>query len=808
MAALLSVGALPKSVRVVNLAGEPLRPELVNLLYQTGTVDKVYDLYGPSETTTYSTFTRRMANGPVTIGRPIANTRVYLLDSHLHPVPIGVPGELYIGGAGVARGYLNRPELTAEKFPSDPFSDDSSARIYRTGDLARYLPDGNIEFLGRTDNQVKIRGYRIELGEIESVLNRHFAVKESVVIAQERQGTSERELIGYVVLDETSALGITDVRTYLTTKLPAFMIPYVIVSLDVLPVTPNGKIDRSKLPSPEISPRDLGAIPIPPRSELEELIANIWRDVLQIENLTVHDNFFALGGHSLLAIQIVSRLQEAFNKEVPLRLLFDAPTIAELGQELKTIIRDGRDPELPPIVRAPRDRPLPLTLNQEHLWKLDQVMPGTHFFNMPYVYQLSGNLNVEALGRALAEIIRRHEALRTIFAVKNGRAEQVIKPALDFRLTCNDLRAVAPKVILDRAAKLILDERESPFELATGPLLRVKLLQLTNREYLLLVTMHHIISDHGSMRVFYSELLVLYRSFCDRQLPKLLEPTTHLADIAVWERSLLDRGGFDGQVDFWEKQLVSPLPRLRFGKKRTRKRQLAFITNGNPLEVGTERFAAMKALARAENVTPFLVVVTALAISLVAHTGERDVRIATVVANRTQKETEQVVGYLMNTIVLRFVMETARTCRQLLKESREIFVAASSRQQLPFEYLTQRLVEHQNISAEDVSQVLLMYNGSQFQETCESVGMDFAPLGIKTVTAETRPMISSFDLVIDLREMSTKLTGTVNFRSDHIETKEASLISKTLFRVLEFMCKTPNAPIGAIVDREQLTANS
>ena len=456
MAGLLAAGPLPASVRVVNLAGEPLRSELVDQLYQTGTVEKVYDLYGPSETTTYSTFTRRTATGPATIGRPIANTRVYLLDSHLQPVPIGVPGELCIGGAGVARSYLHRPELSAARFISDPFSKDPRARIYRTGDLARYLPDGNIEFLGRTDNQVKIRGYRIELGEIESILSQHPAVTESVVIASsfpplrrrrinaevalptsgmreeappsrpypvEGEGVSEtdRNLIAYFVPMAKKPSEI-ELRRFLNEKLPDYMVPSLFISLDTLPRNPNGKIDRSKLPSPEESPHDLNAISIPPRSELEELVANIWRGVLQIQTVGVHDNFFALGGHSLLAIQVVSRLQDAFNKEVPLSLLFDAPTIAELTNRCEDLLKDGQAPSLPPIKPVPRDEALPLSMNQEHLWRLDQMMPGTHFFNIPYIYRLSGSINVEALEQALCEIVRRHETLRTVFDVVSGRA--------------------------------------------------------------------------------------------------------------------------------------------------------------------------------------------------------------------------------------------------------------------------------------------------------------------------------------------------------------------------------------------------
>ena len=334
-----------------------------------GNVNKVYDLYGPSETTTYSTFTLRASNQPATIGRPIANSRIYILDGSLQPVPVGVTGEIFIGGAGVARGYLNRSELTAEMFIADPFREGQGGRLYRTGDRGRYLPDGNIEFIGRMDNQVKIRGYRIELGEIEAVLTKHPTVKDCVVVACEREAQSAKNLVGYVVPREHSVLSVTELRRYLKEKLPEYMIPSSFVVLEALPLMPNGKVDRNRLPPPDGTRPPLTGEFVSPRTEIEELIAQTWREVLKIENVGIYDNFFELGGHSLLATQIVARLQEAFNKDVPLRVLFDAPTIAELAQELETIIRDGHAPELPPIVPVPRDGPLPLSMNQEHLWR-------------------------------------------------------------------------------------------------------------------------------------------------------------------------------------------------------------------------------------------------------------------------------------------------------------------------------------------------------------------------------------------------------------------------------------------------------
>ena len=661
---------------------------------------KLLNLYGSSEVAADVTFydcSDRHQGANMRIGRPISNTQIYILDSGLQPLPIGVPGELYVGGAGLARGYLNRTELTNEWFIQNPFNRDRNSRLYKTGDLARYMPDGNIEFLGRVDNQVKIRGFRIELGEIEATLDLHVAVKESVVVAHEREGTSERELVAYVVLDKTSESDINDVRTYLATKLPSFMIPNVILTLHAWPLTPNGKIDRSKLASSEESPRDLDAAPIPPRSELEELIAYIWRDVLQIENLSVHDNFFAVGGHSLLAIQIVSRLQEAFNKEVPLRILFDAPTIAELGRELETITHDGHVPELSPIVPTPRHEPLPLCMNQEHLWRMDQLMPGTHLFNMPYVYRLSGELNVEALEKALSEIIRRHEALRMVFDEVDGKLVQIVKDGSMFQLPMKDLRGEAPDDLSQQAAVLLLEEREQPFDLATGPLFKSNLLRLTERESFLLVTMHHIISDQWSMQVFNREMVSIYKAYSQGRHSPFGDFPFQFGDHAVWEERLLKSGLFDRQREYWKQQLSGPLPELGFMKSSTPNKELSFRSSRQPIELDETLFRGIKAVARRECCTPFMIILAALDLVLYAFTGQEDIRIGTLVANRRRREAERAIGHFLNTVVLRTRLSPNLSCGQLLRQVREITLAAYAHQELPFEELARVLETERRI---------------------------------------------------------------------------------------------------------------
>jgi amino acid adenylation domain-containing protein len=806
MTELLKINGLPESLRTVNLAGEPLRSDLVEQIYGGTNVNKVYDLYGPSETTTYSTFTLRDSNKPATIGRPIANSRIYILDGSLQPVPVGVTGEILIGGAGVARGYLNRSELTAEMFIADPFSEGQGSRLYRTGDRGCYLPDGNIKFIGRIDNQVKIRGYRIELGEIEVVLTKHPAVKDCVVAVCERESRPGKDLVAYVVPREHSVPSVTELRGYLKENLPEYMIPSSFVVLEALPLMPNGKVDRNRLPRPGTIPPLTGKLATP-RNEIEELIAQTWREVLRIEDVGIYDNFFELGGHSLLATQIVARLQEAVNKDVRLRVLFDAPTIAELAEELETIIRDGHAPELPPIVPVPREGPLPLSMNQEHLWQIDQMIPGTHFFNMPYVYRLSGDLNINALQEALNEIVHRHEALRTVFAKIGGRPVQVIRDGSDCQLPVEDLRSGERDDVSRRAVSFVLEEREAPFDLSEGPLLRLKLLRLTDTDSFLLVTIHHIISDYWSMQIFRRELIVLYEAFSKGRPSPLPKLAIQFPDFACWDRRLLDKGLLNNQLDYWKKQLAGPLPLLEFRKGREREKVLSFRTCRQPIEFDETLFTRIKALARSENCTPLTVLLTALKLLLYLQTGERDIRIGTLVANRGRRETENVIGHIMNTVVLRTYLVPDISFKQLLELVRATTIAAHAHQELPYENLARVLEEEQRASRDSLFQVLLIYNLA-LNPTIEVPGLTFAPFDVKPVSADNHPTLSTFDLIFDVKETSTKLTGSVNYKTDAVEASVATAINKGLTDVLGIAVMNPEQCISKLAASGQVMSHS
>jgi acyl carrier protein len=540
--------------------GEALSQELSN--YLTKNAGKVWNLFGPTETTVWSSahevevkwFTDEDSKISVPIGRPISNTQIYLLDRYLKPVPVAVPGELYIGGEGLARGYLNRPEMTAEKFLPDPFSNERGSRLYRTGDLARYLPDGRIEFLGRIDHQVKVRGFRIELGEIEAVLRQHPGVHEAVVVAREDNPGSKR-LVAYVVPGEGSDFQISGLRSFLKEKLPDYMVPALFVLLKSLPLTPNGKIDRKSLPVPDDARPELEQAYVAPRGWVEERLAGIWCQVLGIDRIGIRDNFFSIGGHSLLATQIISKVREVFNVELPLRSIFEGPTVADLAERVEAAQSMGQALTVPPLNPVSRDRVLPLSFSQQRLWFLDQLEPQSSVYNLPAAVRFNGWLNIPALERSFQEIIRRHEALRTRFESIEGSPVQIIVPEQHFALPIIDLGNLAESKREEGAIRLAAEEARRVFDLAKGPLVRATLLRLGETDHVLLATMHHIVSDGWSLAILIRELTTLYEAFAHGRSPQLSPLPVQYADFAVWQREWLQGEALDRQLSYWKKQL-------------------------------------------------------------------------------------------------------------------------------------------------------------------------------------------------------------------------------------------------------------
>ena len=737
------------------------------------------------------------------IGRPIANTQIYILDSHLQPVPVGVHGELYISGDGLARGYLNQPELSNERFVYNPFSNELGARLYRTGDVVRFRPHGDIEFLRRADNQVKIRGYRVELGEIETILGQHSSVKDCVVDVHERESYSGQKLVCYLVPSRLRAPSVNELRSYLKQRLPEYMIPSMFVMLEALPLMPNGKVHRQLLPAlNHTGPWRIGEV-IAPRSQIEELVVQIWKEVLKVEDIGIHDSFFELGGHSLLAVRIISRLRDAFNREIPLHVLFDAPTVTGLALIVENLLREGCGPEFPQIVSVPHDGPLPLSTNQEQLWHLNQMIPGTSFFNIPYVYRLSGNLNVVALERSLREIVRRHESLRTVFAKFDGKPVQIIKEEPVLELPVVDLRTDSPDSLSQQAADLIVEERSRPFGLEEGPLLRVRLLWLKDSDYFLLVTLHHIIGDQWSMHVFCRELASLYESFSRDQPSPLHDPPIQFADYAVWERRLLESGGFDVQLEYWKRELLRPLPQVESEESQAPRKGLSLRRAEESIEFDESLWGRIKTLARKDKYTPFMIIVTALSIVLYLYNGNRDIRIATLAANRGRKEVDRVVGYLVNTIILRVRVSRKMTVNQLLQQVREVTFAAYAHQDLPFEYLVRGLALEQNYNKKRnaLPQVLFRYE-TAISEFPHISGLDFAPVDLRGKGLEPELALTIFDFIFTMRETSTALTATVNYDMQAQRNKAVPRMMQSFRNVLKKIETGREKFISALLSHE------
>ncbi|HEX2080196.1 MAG TPA: amino acid adenylation domain-containing protein, partial [Longimicrobium sp.] len=550
-AELLRLGGIPASVRTLNLGGEPLPNELAQALYALGTVEKVGNLYGPTEDTTYSTYSRvPRGTDRVLVGRPVANTQAYVLDMHLQPVPVGAVGELYLSGDGLSRGYAGQPELTAERFLPNPFGP-AGSRMYRVMDRARWTAAGELEYFGRTDFQVKVRGFRIELGEVETALRAHPGVRDAVVTVRE-DVSGEGRLVAYVVADGDTAVGDSvEIRTRLRTRLPEYMVPAAVVVLDRLPLTGSGKIDRRTLPAPEWSS---ATAYVAPRTDTEDALASIFGDVLKLERVGVEDGFFELGGHSLLATRVISRVREALGAEVPLRALFEAPTVAAFAGYVDAAIASQRGVD----TRIPLRRgegPAPLSFAQQRLWFIHQLDPQSSAYNMPSPLRLRGRLDVVALRRSVSEVVRRHEAVRTVLRDDGGEPRPVVLPAAPVPFPLLDLRGLPEASRHGEALRRLAEEGLRPFDLVRGPLLRVLLVRIAEEEWALCFTLHHIVSDGWSMGVLVREVSALYGAYSRGQASPLPELELQYADFAAWQRAWLTGERLEAQLAYWREKL-------------------------------------------------------------------------------------------------------------------------------------------------------------------------------------------------------------------------------------------------------------
>ena len=842
---LLRLKGIPASVRIINLAGEPLPTTLVNRIYQETAVQKVYDLYGPTETTTYSTCALRRPDQPATIGRPLDNEQIFLLDSRQQPVPIGIPGEIYIGGAGVARGYLNRPELTAGKFVPNPVrgtpisksarrgnhfeqektertedeingisgssvtSCSTSDRLYRTGDLARWRADGTLEFLGRMDHQVKIRGFRIELGEVESAFRKHPGLRDFVVIAGEDPGGNKR-LAAYVVCHPGKIVSVEELRRFGKERLPEYMVPSVFVFLDALPLTPNGKVNRKALPSPEPEQRKEDKNFLAPRTPMEEQMAAVWREVLHLEQVGVRDNFFELGGHSLLAIQVISRVREVFKVELPLFSLFDAPTIEKLTKGMAS--REWTQNQLPvlPLRPATHQGDLPVSFVQERLWFLDQLAPGGHAYNVPAALRLKGSLDSGALQKALDEIVRRHEALRTVFRFEDGKLTQHIQPASACELARTDFSGTE-QAREEELQSWINRQAQQPFDLAAGPLMRVSLARCDETDHALLVVMHHTVSDGWSLTILFQELEALYAAFAQgKPAPALPELPIQYADYALWKRQWMDGAVLREELHFWSERLKGAPASVTFPVDHADPEISEERADRQWVRFSPEATEAITALSQRENCTPFVVLMAALTLAFEKWTHQQDLVIGTVVAGRNRRELENVIGCFMNFLPIRTRMEGIETGKELMAAIKASVLEAQAHQDCPFEKIVEAVNPERRLNQNP------LYNVALLLQNFPAEMFKHPALNVSQMAVETHAALLDLRFEAEFTPQGLALSCEYKsglFEADTIrqllasyETLVSALVRKPETRVAELDI-TPELKKQAEAAREQSSEN-
>jgi amino acid adenylation domain-containing protein len=814
-----------ESLRSVFVGAEACSPQLVERHYKLVPQARLLNIYGPTEAAVWSTAhqCRRINEEQhVPIGKPASNMQVYLLDQYLQPVPIGIAGRLYIGGLGLARGYWNRPELTAQAFIPNPYATEPGERLYRTGDIARYQENGELVWLGREDEQVKVRGYRVELGEIEAALAHIPWIRSAVVIAR-ANSDGQQHLVAYVVAGEQQpSAPLAILREQLKEKLPEYMVPSSFVFLETLPLTATGKVDRRALPEPEAGRDTVVQDFVAPRTPVEETLARIWSEVLKIEKVGIHDDFFDLGGHSLLATQLISRVRENFNVDLALRLVFESPTIAGLALKIETAKSSGREADSPPpliplarktrrqlrqetrveqLVPISREGHLPLSFAQQRLWFMQALEPGSPAYNVSFAERLKGNLDHAALEKTISEIARRHETLRTRFSVTDGQLGQVVSPPQDLVLPVTDLSHLPESERLSQAQSIATEETNQAFDLEHGPLFRACLVRLESEDHLLLFSMHHIISDAWGLGILVRELAMLYAAFTEGKPSPLPLLPIQYADFAHWQRRHLTGDLLESHLQYWQQRLEGIPPALELPTDRPRPAIQSFRGAGGKLIISPELTAQLKAMARREGVTFFMLLLAAFDVLLYRYTGENDIVVGTPIANRNRVEIEGLIGFFVNMLVLRTDLSGAPTFRELLDRVRTVAFEAYAHQDMPFEKLVEHLHPERNMSRHPLFQVLFQLGNAPMHEASVS-GLLFESVHVDKDTTQ-------FDLSLDLIETDDGLAVMAEYSTDLFDATTITRLLHNFQTLLESVLAHPEERIARLsmlteAERDQL----
>jgi amino acid adenylation domain-containing protein len=771
-------------------SGETLRLETLQHFRQSLPDSILLNLYGSSEISadvTWSDMRDWHSGGPITIGRPIANTQIFVLDSQLQPVPIGVHGEIFVGGDGLARGYLNRAELTEEKFIPNPFNGQQGSHLYRTGDRGRFLADGTIEFLGRVDNQVKIRGYRIELGEIESTLNKNQGVRESVVVVRNRESRGEMDLVGYFVPRQESKLSVTELRSFLREKLPDYMIPSVLVVLDELPLMPNGKVDRNALPPADGKRPDIDQGFVAPRNELEELVAQVWLEVLELDKIGIRDNFFELGGHSLLATRIVARLCAKLSIDLSLRRLFEFPTVAVLAQHIDDLLHNQSGSVTPPIVPVRRDQLIPASFSQQRLWFLRQLDPDSTAYNISSIFSIRGTLEVHTLERALNTVIARHEILRTTFEFVEGSLVQNIRSVLGIVLPVTNLEFLRADAREAKAREIAVEKARIPFDLCKGPLLLAQLLKVDEEKYYLLLNLDHTILDGWSMGTLFKELGVLYQAFANREPNPLPPLAVQYADYTVWQQEYLRGDGLESQVEYWRRQVGSFSP-LSLPTDYPRPTLQTARGGRKTLPLSSQLTNSLKKLSRREGVTLFMTLLAAFKILLFRYSGQEDVVVGSTIAGRSRPEIEGLIGFFINALPLRTDLSGKPSFLELLKRVREVCLGAYTHQDLPFEKIVEAINPNRDLSRNPLFQI--MFNMADVSERVLQLA------GCEVIKESFFDPEAKFDLTLYAPEKAGAIELAIVYNADLFSELRTAAMLEQFRHLLSQIAEKPQVTIG------------